>query len=64
MIFRILLIPITGVISNEFATSPFYIHLAADFHGNIPAISVIDKVLERDNHFVGIIVLIHTVIMI
>ena len=63
-VFRVFLIPVSCKAADELSFFPFYIQVASDTHGNVPAIGVVDKIVERNQDTSLIIVFFRTVIMI
>ena len=57
-------IPIPCKTTNELAFFSFHIQVTTDAQRNIPAVGVIDKVVERNQNTALIIVFLCTVIMI
>ena len=56
------LVAIDTVISYKFSVLSLCFKVASDFYGNIPAISVIDKILKRNDYLVSLCLCICTVI--
>ena len=64
LVFRVFLIPISCKAANELTFFPFHIQVTSDTQRNIPAVGVIDKIVERNQNTALIIVFLCTVIMI
>ena len=64
LVFRVFLIPVSCKAANELTFFPFYIQVTSDTHGNVTAIGIVDKIVERNQDTSLIIVFFRTVIMI
>ena len=63
-VFGVFAIPIPCETANELTFFSFHIQVTANAQRNIPAVSVIDKIVERNQNTALIIVFLCTVIMI